>query len=69
MNMHPDGKTPTRSASPNPASQSFAVSSPQSDDATARHAPEMGAKDYFLKPCDISLIIRTFEFHFAKKHR
>lgn len=40
-----------------------------SDDATARHATEMGAKGYFLKPCDISLIIRTLEFHFAKKHR
>ena len=40
-----------------------------SDDATARHATEMGAKGYFLKPCDISLIIRTFEFHFAEKHR
>jgi DNA-binding response OmpR family regulator len=40
-----------------------------SDDATARHATELGAKGYFLKPCDISLIIRTLEFHFAKKHR
>lgn len=40
-----------------------------SDDATARHATELGARGYFLKPCDIGLIVRTLEFHFARKHR
>jgi DNA-binding response OmpR family regulator len=40
-----------------------------SDDLTARQTTEMGAKGYFLKPCDTSLIIRTLEFHFAKRQR
>ena len=38
-----------------------------SDELTARQVMDLGAKGYFLKPCDISLITRTLEFHFAKR--
>jgi DNA-binding response OmpR family regulator len=43
------------------------VLSALSDDLTARQVMDLGAKGYFLKPCDISLITRTLEFHFAKR--
>ena len=43
------------------------VLSAVSDDLTARQVMELGAKGYFLKPCDISLITRTLEFHFARR--
>lgn len=38
-----------------------------SDEFTARQTTELGARGYFLKPCDMGLIIRTLEFHFAKR--
>lgn len=40
-----------------------------SDDLTARQATALGAAGYFIKPCDISLITRTLEFHFANRER
>lgn len=43
------------------------VFSAVSDDLTARQVVDLGAKGYFLKPCDISLVTRTLEFHFAKR--